>query len=135
MHRAPVAKALKITRQWTDANVAGSYTLKTLFIFVFMVMPSRVIDNLRSSKVASAAAEQSENVGSEGSEDECRQGIDVRRLGHQPLGKQTNRMGPKSTKFVCNQCRKTRWIIDSEAGKAADLHRLSTCLFCDLKRF
>ena len=113
----------------------GHTLSKPSFITKFMVMPSKVIDKLRSSRVASAAAMQTDSVASEGSEDEGREGIDVRRLGHQPLGKQTNRMGPKSTKFVCNQCRKTRWIIDSEAGKAADLHRLSTCLFCDLKRF
>ena len=48
-------------------------------------------------------------------------------------GPQRNKNGPKTTKFSCFTCGKMKWCIDFHEGKAADLGRKSTCLFCDLK--
>ena len=67
------------------------------------------------------------------SEDGSPRGDATLLVGGKPLGAQKGKNGPRQTKFDCAQCGKTRWLIDSEAGRAADLTRFSTCLFCDLR--
>ena len=59
--------------------------------------------------------------------------IDTQDLGDKPLGPQKGKNGPRSAKFICARCRKPRWLIDSEAGCAADLTRFSICSFCEIQ--
>ena len=61
--------------------------------------------------------------------------IDTHKLGGEPLGPQRGKNGPQKTKFICSRCRKHRWISDSDAGSAANLHRLSMCGYCDIRSY
>ena len=49
--------------------------------------------------------------------------IDTHLLGTDPIGSQKGKNGPERQKFLCAQCRKKRWVIDSEAGCAAEMTR------------
>ena len=59
--------------------------------------------------------------------------IDTLMLGSEKIGIQTGRNGPAKQKFLCGQCRKRRWIIDSDAGCAAEMTRFTICSFCDVR--
>lgn len=58
--------------------------------------------------------------------------IDTWKLGTEKLGKNMG-SGPIKQKFRCSKCRAKRWILDSVAGSAAELHRFSICSFCELR--
>ena len=49
-----------------------------------------------------------------------------------PPGPQKGKNGPAVLKHECFKCQKKKWTVDFKEGKAADLTRCSTCLFCDL---
>ncbi len=96
-----------------------------------MVTPKK-LSHARSHARTGSASEASSD---EGPRPDCiRDGaIDTGRLADRPLGPQKGRKGPACQKFLCSQCLRKRWIMDSAAGCAADLTRFSTCLFCDLR--
>ena len=60
--------------------------------------------------------------------------IDTYLLGTDPIGSQKGKNGPERQKFLCTQCRKKRWVIDSEAGCAAEMTRFTRCMFCVVEK-
>ena len=56
--------------------------------------------------------------------------IDTHLLGTDPIGAQKGKNGPEKQKFLCAHCRRKRWVIDSEAGCAAEMTRFTRCMFC-----
>ena len=55
--------------------------------------------------------------------------IDTHLLGTDPIGTQKGKNGPEKQKFLCAHCRRKKWVIDSEAGCAADMTRFTRCMF------
>ena len=51
--------------------------------------------------------------------------IDTHLQGPNPIGAQKGGNGPEKQKFLCAHCRKKRWVIDSEAGCAAEMTRFT----------
>ena len=60
--------------------------------------------------------------------------IDTHLLGTDPIGSQKGKNGPEKQKFLCAECRKKRWVIDSEAGCAAEMTRFTRCMFCVVEK-
>ena len=60
--------------------------------------------------------------------------IDTHLLGTDPIGSQKGKNGPERQKFLCAQCRKKRWVIDSEAGCAAEMTCFTRCMFCVVEK-
>ena len=60
--------------------------------------------------------------------------IDTHLLGTDPIGAQKGKNGPGKQKFLCAHCRKKRWVIDSEAGCAAEMTRFTRCMFCVVEK-
>ena len=56
--------------------------------------------------------------------------VDDALLGTDPIGAQKGKNGPEKQKFLCAHCRRKRWVIDSEAGSAAEMTRFTRCMFC-----
>ena len=50
-----------------------------------------------------------------------------------PRGPQKGKNGPGVLKHQCFRCLKKKWVVDFKEGKAADLTRVSVCLFCELQ--
>lgn len=59
--------------------------------------------------------------------------IDTAMLGSEPIGAQQGKNGPERQKFLCSQCRKKRWVIDSDAGCASEMTRFTICSFCEVR--
>ena len=125
---------------------AGSFPQKPLFQFSVMahnVEKSGTSFDVRTLRSGSIVHERVETFDDTDSEEEPVQVGAVPKTGmrgalrtllrNKPAGPLKGKNGPAKTKFVCFHCKQTRWITDSEAGCAANLHRLSTCLFCDLR--
>ena len=60
--------------------------------------------------------------------------IDTHLLGTDPIGAQKGKNGPEKQKFLCAHCRKKRWVIESEAGCAAEMTRLPGACFAWRKK-
>ena len=56
--------------------------------------------------------------------------IDTHLLGMEVLGTQRGKGGPGALKFRCAQCRKKKWMINSEVESASELHRFTKCMDC-----
>ena len=60
--------------------------------------------------------------------------IDTHLLGTDPIGAQKGKNGPEKQKFLCAHCRKKSWVIDSEAGCAAEMTHFTRCMFCVVEK-
>ena len=59
---------------------------------------------------------------------------DTHLLGTDSIGSQKGKNGPERQKFLCAHCRKKMWVIDSEAGCAAEMARFTRCMFCVVEK-
>ena len=60
--------------------------------------------------------------------------IDAHLLGTDPIEAQKGKNGPERQKFLCAHCMKKRWVIDSDAGCAAEMTRFTRCMFCVVEK-
>ena len=51
-------------------------------------------------------------------------------LGTDSIGSQKSRNGSEEQKFLRAQCRRKRWVTDSEVSCTAEMTRFTKCMFC-----
>ena len=145
-HGIPSVKLRKVLEDRRMRNEAGTFPQKPPFsisVMAFNLEKSGTSLDVRCLRSGSNIHDRVETFDDTGSEEESVQVGAVPKKGvrgvlrtltrYKPAGPLKGKSGPAKTKFDCFLCKQTRWITDSEAGCAANLTRLSTCLFCDLR--